>query len=504
MKFSNKFLISLASGLLLLSACSDEVDNKGKAIDDVYVSFYITMGYSDGMSRSGTTTDGGSESEELEGKDKECTIETVNLIFCEVQDETDPDPSQDKYLYHLSETLPTPIVSRKDENTEISIKITEPKSFLNLIAHKKLRLYLVANKTMVFYDIDPSTATFSYDVSREELGKCGKNGKILPLINAQASGLLDLSEKSADDIYEILRKAADNTLNISDENSGIGSVGVITLERAVARIDFRGHTVNGQISHLYKLGKEDGDPDVELSLKFIKVLNISSSAYLFKHTVQGDNFSANYLETNKVNLFGNERGGVSGNYNWVVDTDWGETNSKADALSSVAMESKVAKLCNTSITHSHSNDGRDGHPMFYVPENTLPSVGFMTPEKLSKYATGLEFTFKLADIDTENLPTGLEMVGDKVRITMADKKWMDVEYDEAVEGYALKYTYYLEHNVPNDWNGSDLQPMHYGVVRNNVYDIMVEEVNNLPDPENPLKVNVRIKPWDYEPAIVTW
>lgn len=501
--------------------------------------------------QSGNTSSDGTQAAEA----NESKINSINLIFCEVKEEGGElqGPEQDSYLYNVSGSTFTQTEPVKGNDGSIDSKITiqigDPDQCFGQLANKKVRLYVVANYS-VEADVRPHNAYFTYasPIGNNPLGFVPKGGSVLPLSNAQASQVLDFTGMDSDAIKAYILALSENTLNMSSNNTTVGSAGVINLQRAVARIDFRGHEepetqsknggtesegdlfgkpalrsraddkINSE-SNLYKL---TASTETFVRVESMQLFNISKEAYLFHHTVTGDNNSANF--TGSSSLFGDERGTVSDKYNWIADRDWAATDQKSKnffhpfstTYAKNETNVKVMDFLKDENNNPYEYKADTYHPAWYVSENTIPSTELMSAENLAGYATGILFRVAVCDVYGDKLtkekpsagvPKEVEYGKDAsgntiITITMPNGDWQEVAYTENDDEKGFYLTYYgiLAHNRQNDWTSDNgLNPMHYGVVRNNVYQVSVESIRTLPNPEQPrnmfLDLTINVLSW---------
>lgn len=183
------------------------------------------------------------------------------------------------------------------------------------------------------------------------------------------------------------------------------------------------------------------------------------------------------------------------------------------------------------------------YPWRYVTENTIPTVDMMTDEEIYKYATGLAFKFVVLGTDNEPLAyeanpgsdntkypdtaitnSTTEGHGDKtITLTMPDGTWQDVDPDPEDGKYYLTYYGFIGHNMDDDQiretevegeedpetgemgDGTTIietvaAPMRYGIVRNNTYQLNINSIKDLPNPQEPktiwLEIQVKVMPWN--------
>lgn len=157
-------------------------------------------------------------------------------------------------------------------------------------------------------------------------------------------------------------------------------------------------------------------------------------------------------------------------------------------------------------------------PWHYVMENTLPSTEIMG----IPFSTGVAFYMEVILKDNENSDIDVKGVYDpttnRLRITMTEAAgdlkdyYQDPEWITEGEGgyYRLTYRYLIEHNNEKEGTvsggsgnkGDNLAPMQIGIVRNNIYQLAINSISNLPQPHEPdngyISVSVNILSWAFE------
>lgn len=351
------------------------------------------------------------------------------------------------------------------------------------------------------------------------IGDYGESGQTMPFVNA-TKYIVDFSSIDATNdltlIHSIRNLFGENgILNLSTVPGGKS----LELERAVARVDYgdaRSSDIkNGCSDNVYELGDVANHT---LKLHSIQLFNVSTEAYIFRHTLAGTYSNAYGTPANSVTLFEPENGSTdTDNYTWIVDTDWSSTPSKGTSfindyatLSGTDGRILISELMKTG-SGARTKSNTYYYPWRYIMENTIPAGSLMTDENLSKYATGVKLTFKVCT-DKTGSPQAKINSGDVLTLTMPSTHptqpyyYQDINYTDGTgeeAGYFLTYYAFIKHN-----DGDDVTiaadnvvpaPMKYAIVRNNVYMLSVQNVKNLPDPKKIetmfLELKVEIKPW---------
>lgn len=379
-------------------------------------------------------------------------------------------------------------------------------------------------------------------------------GQVLPLVNYEEfkiEGFKDIDSNLTTnaDVFEAVKNMFNKVPSFS-RGVMYEVPNVLELERGVARVDFKCIPQDGITQdYTYKIK----DTNFYIQLGELQMVNLNSEAYLFRHTIKGSKLSAYGESGETVSIFGKENGDDTGSYyNWVVGTDWTDTPSKSGAglKNTLKMEEGVlsqgtgfdltlANIEMDELAKFPVYDTDNYHPWCYIYENTIPTVDMMTDEERYKYATGLIFKFKvlgkpqttedegnkvttypvlkLTD-DVTDYPDGITKCTDKgvkdgtITMTKPDGTWMNVEPDNKGV-YWLEYYAFIPHNNDDDTEEETTTevthpetgetvtssttvtykaPMKYGIVRNNVYQLSINSVTDLPNPEEPRTLYLQI------------
>lgn len=493
--------------LAVLAGCTKEQEpaSNGElpsAEEKVYMAFRLTTV----ETRSSTEADGTSDADpdtEI-GAPIENTIQSIDVVI------VNPD---DNSVVALSEN-----VSNLTATAQTYVATFDSKSFLqNYVAGKDYKVYIYVNADLTF-GID---ATYSVDAD-------------------------DLRSTIAKDNGFLMTNAdQDNNLTITDLKSHTVSsnpldLGMINVERAVARFDYKAYNAD----NIYPILKDDSDNTlVQIQLTDAALLNMSKSFYHFRRV------SPTGTNTDWV------VGGKETKTNYVVDTDYAQKatiySMSSDALATFqrsnylypyspdnAMTSyswtKLSAITSGRADEWKGADGTDGYYFWrYAIENTIPSDGTEGDEQGNsnqKHAvtTGVAF---LGEIQaTEALKTSNETLYNEITAgteklyvfqnvlygswsTMKAKAFEEgsslyalqgainkieaitvpTEADYAAAGfksytptdkkYTTVYYYWNQHNDNGD--KVKMGPMEFCVVRNNVYKLAVTKISAYGHPTNP-------------------
>ncbi|MCH5232393.1 MAG: hypothetical protein J1E78_02060 [Muribaculaceae bacterium] len=523
-----QYIIGSLLTVVMFSSCMvDDMPENSEATDDP-TSYYITLTVKiPEVADNGTKSTENSESSSLSPSGKESTIKSATLYFC----------VENKVVLTFEAEVGNHELS---ENSFILKAKIEDVNDLTELAGKDVSLYIVANakseESVLNHDLaeikDVAAAKFKIEnVDGWPIGKFGTDGLIMPLVNAsrfEISGFKNIPESGKEDeLIDEISKLFDR----EEGNDLVYNLGILELERGVARVDFKDNPSQGEEEFTYVIDRSE----VKLRLYAMQPFNINKESYLFRHEVEGD---FNQALANSENLSTGDKMSADGNsWNWVSSPDWKydgawtktvakETNylnylypiqndegllkgfEIKNGPNILSSEDKIESLKENSVD-------ADGYRIWrYISENTIPSIELMKEDEIYKYATGIAFTFKLIDMEgnviqkaesaEEKLPAEIrrDAESDRLVITLKDGSWKEVVYNDKEEAYILTYTAFIAHNVPNDWNPeSSLNPMHYGVVRNTVYQVMIGNIAGLPQPEFSkgllLNIKININDWDY-------
>lgn len=254
------------------------------------------------------------------------------------------------------------------------------------------------------------------------------------------------------------------------------------IERLAARIDLMPHTElyesnkkTGLCKYCYNV-KQGTDIIGGFVLEYVRPYNVlTSQEYVFKRTAT-DASLANLKYLGQEEADRNKQ-----NTNYVVDPtslNKSEATFKypkntdeywANATYEDFYQTRIAHK-----THTNSIGGKatfnpetDYYILDYVKENT-------SFDNNEKYATGLVFKGKYYEADD----------------------W-DAEKKEPIAGHESKgkdkaYTYVIRHSDPTG-KGTTSDPMHYGIVRNNIYRVRIDGITGK-GPDG-MKVTLNVRKW---------
>lgn len=534
------YLLMAMGVAMTLSACTDDTDlaagngmNTTEDVDQVFMQFKLGLPTA---SRSTTNEDGGSDAGVEIGQDYENKVSNVLVVITNAEKGDD----YDKYITQSYVSAPA---AASDNNMYV---VPFSSTALANYANKPVNVYVICNPTEDIYPTTTGTSTTptAFDV----------NG--IQTLESAADESLWTNNKflmtNADTDYT--RTMPENFNNYKVESSPF-NIGIINVERAAARFDYKSSVAN----ETYTLMGEDSDPEVTVTLTEMALVNMSKSFYYLRR-VSADGTASN------VTIGGTEVGGTNANY--VVDTDasWKSSYSGSGASDNFYYVYTPNDITTpnyewTEITKVTGEDGtednddewnstsatdKQGYKIWrYATENTIPGTTNNTFQKKG-ITTGVVFKGELKAKAGTDLATAMNgtntvyvynniMYGtwSDVGTAAANNPVLKVAYDQvgstenksnavaagftvfepnASGTYEVLYYYWNRHND----NGQDgvMGPMEFAVVRNNVYKLSVTGVHkfghptdeeNDPDPEEPnhpdessnvyFSVTARVLPW---------
>lgn len=254
------------------------------------------------------------------------------------------------------------------------------------------------------------------------------------------------------------------------------------IERLAARIDIMPHTElyelnkkNGLCKYCYNV-KQGTDIIGGFVLEYVRPYNVlTSQEYVFKRTATDASLA------NLKYLGQEEDDGNNQNTNYVVDPtslNKSEATFKypkntdeywANATYEYFYQTRIAHK-----THTNSIGGKatfnpetDYYILDYVKENT----SFDNDEQ---YATGLVFKGKYYEADDWDATNVVPKTGHESN------------------GKDKAYTYVIRHSDPTG-TGTTFDPMHYGIVRNNIYRVRIDGITGK-GPDG-MKITLNVRKW---------
>lgn len=226
--------------------------------------------------------------------------------------------------------------------------------------------------------------------------------------------------------------------------------------------------------------------------------------------------------------------------------------------------------------YRYSDEGLEFYPICYLGENTLPSTSTMVKslstgvafkvklgymlnnvfvplslDNVEDYAAALKAVYGPEDPEEgeeeEQTPDGASEETPEFNITKSSMHNYRLKVNYVMEGnqpsediasitiitnegepdeekvtidpedgeFFMTYYYFFQHNIRADHRQGIMDPMQFGIVRNNIYRLSVGGFNGLPDPNNPfdpdepantpaIAVNLKVLPWVKRSVSVTW
>lgn len=394
------------------------------------------------------------------GETYERTVNNMSMLFfhSEKEDLTDGDVTIDNVIYFPTVT--------PDGKRTIAVEV-EPK-FLN---DTKLRFLVVANVG----DLSAYQGRKLSDV-RDQLITDVFNRADNPTFNKQ--GELDGYSTF------VMSSHGQSSLTIKGGSGTEEDPYLIDhmIERLAARIDIMPHTElyefnkkTGLCKYCYNV-KQGTDIIGGFVLEYVRPYNVlTSQEYVFKRTAT----DASLANLKYLGL--EEDDGNNQNTNYVVDptslnkseaifkypkdTDENWANATYDDFYQTRIANK---------THTNSIGGKatfnpetDYYILDYVKENT-------SFDNNEKYATGLVFKGKYYEADDWDATNVVPKTGHESN------------------GKDKAYTYVIRHSDPTG-TGTTSDPMHYGIVRNNIYRVRIDGITGK-GPDG-MKITLNVRKW---------
>ena len=513
--------------LLALGACSSEegltpeVPSTGGEGN-----YYLTMNLAvptDMKSTRSTTENNGSSSDRLlGGTDAENEVTSLDLYIIDSDTKAVLKAYKGVKNNVDGNTLSTPTDpnENKDATYNVSIQLStsptdEVSAFATAVATHNISLIVVCNPEQFG---SPAISNFE-EKFNGTITDFGEDGKTMPMASiAHTTPITAFKQKSTvSDVRAMF--TADNGnfyYDLTPESGTSNNANAIDVERAVARLDLA-------VADTYKLMDGVGGPEsgIELSMYSVTPFNVNNKSYVFRHTAAGDDAAANTAAA----LFGNEKG--NSGYTWVADPSWTfETSAftkdvntyltvnkldyskKPYGVTSPIAESEKTITEITSRTPDETTS-TTYYPWCYVSENTIPSVSLMESD-LEKNATGVLFKFQIKNkskngVITKTTPDSelpkyvtVEKTGDEISalyITLPQSGKTEKFEPDTDGNIFLTYCGFITHNQ----GSNSIAAMNYGVVRNNVYQMKVNKIENLPAPDDAkyyLKLDINVLKWN--------
>lgn len=529
------FCILLFAGTMMSCSDREEVapEPDEELISDLEYYFTVTLTVPENT-RSITEEDGSSNDGTQAGFENENKVSRAHLYFF--------DAERGDYLisFTASQTLATEWL---DSKYAIYAKISVAQ-MRELFSHNSSHLYVIANadpdQTTFTNETEFKSATFSIsnlnnatDYARP-FNMNSTYGFACPMANSDyytidlSSVNVNASSSDAEVANAALSLFNSTYVDSDDNKANLWKIsdrhGFLRLERSIARIDYKNYDEpqvfrpKDKNQNYYAFGP-NGE-QVYLEMAGMQVFNISKKSYSFRHTSDGNQTSGTRTGGN-IAIFDTENDNTTpageGNpdYRWIYDCDWGlKTQGNIGNAGSLFLNSastingwKFQSSAYTRYQALHDNNSADettnGYlPWHYVMENTLPNTDMMD----LNYSTGVAFYLKVILKDANGVdktPTD----GNPFRVYMPDLSYQIPEWNEDEEYYYFTYKYLIEHNNVKEGNvngttgeKTNKAPMQIGIVRNNIYQLSVNSINNLPDPNEPdnvyMTVSVNVLDWN--------
>ena len=518
---------------LVLGACSSEENEAPIANGEAYLQLTVKLPSTDGT-RSTTDEDGKTAEGTENGQVYENNISSLQVIL---------DDGTHSYAKTVDFSTPGNVPA-----AGVSVYNTPPIKVEGLVGGATYTAYVIVNGSYAGSDI--------------------KNAAIEGLTTIPGlavTGSIAESKKFLMTGFKTMTSAIETNTAVYTKDNPL-KLGEIEVERAVARIDYRQEKAN----NTYDVNASNPG-ELLVKLTDVALTNVSPSFYLFKRvSADGTNNTPGWT------LGGKEVGGTTPNY--VVDHNFANktfakwhAGTKAPFLNTFAGTTSATYTSLSSLT-TEDNPWSTTEPTYsyggykiwtYCTENTIQAdpVAPLDPNQINGLSTGVIFKGEILTTSTITkygsttdkafngnpvyVLNGI-LYGDWAAVLAAKTDAVpdvvsaftagglnDTENSNTVaklqtagftrytpqDGhYYVYYTYWNRHND----NGKDTEmgPMEFAVVRNNVYKLAVISISGLghpndptnpgsdpdpdgPDPEDPdedgvgmfLKVSVKVMPW---------
>lgn len=420
------------------------------------------------------------------GETYEQTVSNMSLLFytSTTADLTDGDSKIEKVIYFPSVETYKYINSKGDEKTSrrtIAVQV-DPK----ILSNKDLKLLVIANAG----DLSHYQGRKLSDV-RDQL--------ITDVFNRSA----DASFKKSGDLTGfssfIMSSHDKKYIKGMTFESGSGTeedpfVIDHEIERLAARIDILPHVQRYKLdknnlycNYCYDVTDASNNVIGGFVLEYVRPYNVlTSKEYVFKRTASDaslkdleylglekdvNNKSTNYV----VSLASTDRSSLTFAYPAKTAEEWAKDNTFEDFY----------KTHNAGKTHTSSKGTKASEDKPYDPETAYYILDYVKEntsfDNDERYATGLVFKGTYYD------------KADWVVATDEEKKAGGSSQPKTgAIGTPKAYTYVIRHSDP-DGNGTTSDPMHYGIVRNNIYRVRIDGVTGK-GPDG-MKLTINVVPW---------
>ena len=266
------------------------------------------------------------------------------------------------------------------------------------------------------------------------------------------------------------------------------------IERLAARIDILPHVQRYNLdknnlccNYCYDVTDASGSVIGGFVLEYVRPYNVlTSKEYVFKRTASNASLEGlEYLglekeESNKstnyvVSPTSKDRTGITFQYPAKTAEEWAQDGTFEDFY-----KTRNAGKTHTNSTGSKATDDKpyDPETAYYILDYLKENTSFDNDEQ---YATGL--VFKGTYYEKSNW----------VVATDAEKKAGGSSHPKAgATGAPKAYTYVIRHSDP-DGKGTTADPMHYGIVRNNIYRVRIDGVTGK-GPDG-IQLTINVVPW---------
>lgn len=236
------------------------------------------------------------------------------------------------------------------------------------------------------------------------------------------------------------------------------------IERLAARLDFdtEGGTANSDGNYIYNVygDASGGQPIGKFVLQQVKPFNqMVYGSTLIKRVATNNPVDITYLGEETA-----EQGGAT---NYVLDALYEKEKNSSYYRNYVAVSSELDDVEIPALWNV-SGKSKVGSNTYYILDYTLENT---TLNNATDFATGLLFH--------GTYYTNVE--------------WGDGSHPEG--GTTKTYPYYIRHSDPRG-NGTTADPMHYGIVRNNIYRVKISRVIEEPTTSDiSLDITINVRKW---------